>query len=47
MLNNMDDDLLQLTLQIRNRKEDDKKYAKFHGDELIAVSIGSFKRRIR
>ncbi|KAL9094108.1 MAG: hypothetical protein Q9165_003523 [Trypethelium subeluteriae] len=35
----MDDDLLQLTLQIRNRKDGDKKYAKFHGDELIADKI--------
>ncbi|KAL9064876.1 MAG: hypothetical protein Q9157_007672 [Trypethelium eluteriae] len=35
----MDDDLLQLTLQIRNKKEGDKKYAKFHGDKLIANKI--------
>ncbi|KAI9667934.1 MAG: hypothetical protein M1821_000754 [Bathelium mastoideum] len=35
----MDDDLMQLTLQIRNRKEGDKKYAKFHGDKLIANKV--------
>ncbi|KAI9705161.1 MAG: hypothetical protein M1820_005308 [Bogoriella megaspora] len=35
----MDDDFLQLTLQIRNRKDGDKNYAKFHGDELIADKV--------
>ena len=38
-VDNMHDDEMQLTLQVRNRKDDDKQYAKFHGDNLIAVSI--------
>ncbi|KAM0812769.1 putative Prostaglandin G/H synthase 2/cyclooxygenase 2, pgh2/cox2 [Seiridium cardinale] len=29
------EDLMQLTLQLRNKRENDKKYAKFHGDNLI------------
>jgi hypothetical protein len=33
-----DEDLMQLTLQVRNRKENDEKYARFHGDNLIGVS---------
>lgn len=33
----LEDDLLQLTLQMRNRKDEDKKYAGFHGDSLIGV----------
>lgn len=32
-----EEDLMQLTLQLRNKKENDKN-AKFHGDNLIAVS---------
>ena len=32
-----DDELMELTLQIRNRKDADKQYAKFHGDSLIGV----------
>lgn len=35
---NQREDLMQLTLQLRNRVENDKKYAKFHGDNLIGVS---------
>lgn len=35
----MEDDLLQLTLQIRNRKEVDKRYAGFRGDKLIGVPL--------
>ena len=38
-MDKMDDDLMQLTLQIRNRKDADKKYGKFHGDTLIGVSV--------
>jgi hypothetical protein len=38
MSNQTQDDLMQLTLQLRNKKENDKKYAKFHGDNLIGVS---------
>jgi hypothetical protein len=41
-LDKMEDDLMQLTLQIRNRKDDDKRYGKFHGDSLIGVSVGTF-----
>lgn len=37
--NKQDEELMQLTLQVRNRKENDAKYAKFHGDNLIGVSI--------
>ncbi|KAK6081877.1 Psi-producing oxygenase C (Linoleate diol synthase) [Seiridium cupressi] len=33
------EDLMQLTLQLRNKKENDKKYAKFHGDNLIGDAI--------
>ncbi|KXJ89872.1 putative prostaglandin G/H synthase 2/cyclooxygenase 2, pgh2/cox2 [Microdochium bolleyi] len=33
--NPQDMDLTQLTLQLRDRKENDKKYAQFHGDKLI------------
>ena len=33
-----EDELMQLTLQIRNRKDADKQYAKFHGDSLLGVS---------
>lgn len=32
-------DLMELTLQLRNKKENDEKYAKFHGDALIGVSV--------
>lgn len=32
-----DVDLMQLTLQLRNKKEEEK-YAPFHGDNLIGVS---------
>ena len=32
-----DEDLMQLTLQVRNRKDNDEKYAKFRGDNLIGV----------
>ena len=32
-----DEDLMQLTLQVRNRKENDGKYAKLRGDNLIGV----------
>lgn len=35
----LEESLLQLTLQMRNRKDEDKKYAKFHGDSLIGVSV--------
>lgn len=35
----MHDELMQLTLQIRNRKDVDKKYASFRGDRLLAVSM--------
>ena len=37
ILDKIGDDLLQLTLQLRNRKDADKQYSKFHGDRLIAV----------
>ena len=37
-----DEDLMQLTLQLRNKKENDEKYAKFHGDNLIGVSASHF-----
>lgn len=40
-LDKMEDNLMQLTLQLRNRKDDDKKYAKFHGDSLIGVSANT------
>ncbi|KAK3679554.1 hypothetical protein LTR78_001115 [Recurvomyces mirabilis] len=33
----MHDELMQLTLQIRNRKDVDKKYASFRGDRLLAT----------
>ena len=36
-MSKQDEDLMQLTLQLRNKKEEEK-YAKFHGDELIGVS---------
>lgn len=39
MSNQTQDDLMQLTLQLRNKKENDKKYAKFHGDNLIGDPI--------
>lgn len=42
ILDKIEDDLMQLTLQLRNRKDDDKKYAKFHGDSLIGVSLETF-----
>jgi hypothetical protein len=32
-----DEELMNLTLQLRNRKNEEK-YAKFHGDNLIGVS---------
>ncbi|KAK5110343.1 hypothetical protein LTR62_006051 [Meristemomyces frigidus] len=35
----LDDELMQLTLQIRNRKDVDKKYAQFRGDQLLADAI--------
>ena len=37
-MSKQDEDLLQLTLQLRNKKENDEKYAKFRGDHLIGVS---------
>jgi hypothetical protein len=36
-MSKQDEDLMQLTLQLRNKKEEEK-YAKFHGDKLIGVS---------
>jgi hypothetical protein len=36
-MSKQDEDLMQLTLQLRNKKEMDEKYAKFHGDKLIGV----------
>jgi len=36
-LGKVQDDLLQLNLEMKNLKYDDK-YAKFHGDKLIGVS---------
>lgn len=37
-LGKLQDDLLQLNLEMKNLKYDDK-YAKFHGDKLIGVSL--------
>ena len=37
-MSKQDEDLLQLTLQLRNKNENDEKYAKFRGDHLIGVS---------
>lgn len=37
-MSKQDDDLMQLTLQLKNKKGNDEKYAKFHGDNLIGVS---------
>lgn len=37
-MSKQDEDLMQLTLQLRNKKENEEKYAKFHGDKLIGVS---------
>ena len=37
-MSKQDEELLQLTLQLRNKKENDAKYAKFRGDLLIGVS---------
>ncbi|KAF7536267.1 hypothetical protein G7054_g4653 [Neopestalotiopsis clavispora] len=39
MSNQTQDELMQLTLQLKNKKENDKKYAKFHGDNLIGDPI--------
>jgi len=36
-LSSKEDELMDLTLQLRN-KENAKKYAQFHGDSLISVS---------
>ncbi|KAH7141556.1 putative prostaglandin G/H synthase 2/cyclooxygenase 2, pgh2/cox2 [Dactylonectria estremocensis] len=38
-MSEQDEDLMQLTLQLRNKKENDEKYAKFHGDKLIGNPI--------
>ncbi|KAK3380521.1 putative prostaglandin G/H synthase 2/cyclooxygenase 2, pgh2/cox2 [Lasiosphaeria ovina] len=38
-MSKQDEDLLQLTLQLRNKKENDEKYAKFRGDHLIGNPI--------
>ena len=38
-MSQQDEDLMQLTLQLRNKKEEEK-YAQFHGDKLIGVSEG-------
>lgn len=35
----LQDDLLQLNLQMKNRSIEDTKYATFHGDELIGVRL--------
>jgi hypothetical protein len=37
--NELDEALMQLTLQLRNKKDNDKKYAEFHGDSLIGNPI--------
>ena len=39
-----DEDLIQLTLQLRNRKDNDEKYAKFRGDNLIGVCVNTLLR---
>lgn len=36
-MSKMDHDMLQLNLELKN-PDNDKKYTKFHGDELIGVS---------
>lgn len=36
-MSKQDEDLMQLTLQLRNKKEEEK-YATFHGDNLLGVS---------
>lgn len=38
VMSKQDEDLMQLTLQLRNKKEAEK-YAKYHGDKLIGVCI--------
>jgi hypothetical protein len=37
-MSKQNEDLMQLTLQLRNKKEAEK-YAKYHGDKLIGVCI--------
>jgi hypothetical protein len=37
-MNAQEKELLNLTLQLRDKKKQDEKYAKFHGDKLIGVS---------
>lgn len=36
-ISKQDQELMELTLQVRNRKENDERYAKFRGDNLIGV----------
>lgn len=36
-MSKQEQDLMELTLQVKNRKENDNKYAKFRGDNLIGV----------
>jgi hypothetical protein len=38
-MSKQEEDLMLLTLQLRNKKENVEKYAKFHGDNLIGVSL--------
>jgi hypothetical protein len=38
-ISKQDQELMELTLQVRNRKENDERYAKFRGDNLIGNQI--------
>jgi hypothetical protein len=38
-ISKQDQELLELTLQVRNRKENDERYAQFRGDNLIGNQI--------
>lgn len=38
----LEEELMQLTLQIRNKKSQDAKYASFRGDNLLGVSTICF-----